>query len=598
MSSTTFQDFQTPILASWLNDVNGVAYSKKFPDATHAQTAETLATPTGSSLVGFQQSGTGAVAWTVQDKARESVSVLDFGADPTGVTDSSAAFQAASNTGKAIYIPTGIYKANFVHSSGSIIRGDGGFQTILNPWDSAVAIITARRTTNWSYSAEVHGIRFDSGAIKTGVGYTFGRTNPAAYVTGDEFFSNTKFFGCWFTNMDKGVQFPFGNIGTEFYSCGFSANKYGVYALNNKYGAIMHAGNKTFYGGQFDTNECAIYIDNQCDGFGGFGCTDVIFEYNNLVCNIYNTYNAVSPIQFKNCWNEQNGAILGPVSVNLDQWSGSTKTTHSVSTTYPWMIYSDAVVIENGLVAGLNMTKAQSVAYLKGCRLEQSAGYGGEKSSVLSDSCRVYYEDCQSASGVSDLPQFIDRGYNYALLNDSTLAQGAGARMRYQPRGYLAYSSPGSGGNATKFDAALAYAGTYAGVGTLIADSFRYSNCNQFSINFLATSEWIRPTPTLLTTSAGSWYAYSFDIKVTAGAIFASITDLGANTFGSIIVPADSQWHTVGGVCYSPNAANTGLYFGGAVSNATWRVSSYQMKQFASQGEALEFLKSGVFLAP
>ena len=102
MSSTTFQDFQTPILASWLNDVNGVAYSKKFPDATHAQTAETLATPTGSSLVGFQQSGTGAIARTVQDKARESVSVLDFGAvgdfNGTTGTDNYAAFLNAINS--------------------------------------------------------------------------------------------------------------------------------------------------------------------------------------------------------------------------------------------------------------------------------------------------------------------------------------------------------------------------------------------------------------------------------------------------------------------------------------------------------------------
>ena len=142
MSSTTFQDFQTPILASWLNDVNGVAYSKKFPDATHVQTTEAISAPTGSSLVGFQQSGTGAVARTAQDKARESVSVLDFGAKADAIitgaatpftlssgTDNSAAFAAAltAAAGKRLYIPAGTYCINSALSipSGTTLVGDG-----------------------------------------------------------------------------------------------------------------------------------------------------------------------------------------------------------------------------------------------------------------------------------------------------------------------------------------------------------------------------------------------------------------------------------------------------------------------------------------
>ena len=55
------------------------------------------AASSGSSLVGYLPAGTGAVATTVQAKLREEVSVLDFGADPTGVADSTAAIQAAVN---------------------------------------------------------------------------------------------------------------------------------------------------------------------------------------------------------------------------------------------------------------------------------------------------------------------------------------------------------------------------------------------------------------------------------------------------------------------------------------------------------------------
>ena len=68
-----------------------------------------------SSLVTYLPAGTNAVATTVQAKLRESVSVLDFGADPTGVADSAAAIQNAINAvslagGGTVYVPAGIYK--------------------------------------------------------------------------------------------------------------------------------------------------------------------------------------------------------------------------------------------------------------------------------------------------------------------------------------------------------------------------------------------------------------------------------------------------------------------------------------------------------
>ena len=55
-----------------------------------------LANPAmGSALVAFRQSGAGTVTRSAQDKARETISVIDFGAKGDGVTDDWAAFNAA-----------------------------------------------------------------------------------------------------------------------------------------------------------------------------------------------------------------------------------------------------------------------------------------------------------------------------------------------------------------------------------------------------------------------------------------------------------------------------------------------------------------------
>jgi hypothetical protein len=67
-----------------------------------------------ASQVIYDPAGLGAVQTTVQAKLRESVSVLDFGADPTGATDSTAAFQAAVNMLKTVVVPEGTYNITTV----------------------------------------------------------------------------------------------------------------------------------------------------------------------------------------------------------------------------------------------------------------------------------------------------------------------------------------------------------------------------------------------------------------------------------------------------------------------------------------------------
>lgn len=88
--------------------------SKGQVDQISANLASTAAGK-GAALVGFLQSGAGAVARTVQDKMRESVSVRDFGAVGDGVADDTAAIQAAITAlqgnaiSQALLFPPGNY---------------------------------------------------------------------------------------------------------------------------------------------------------------------------------------------------------------------------------------------------------------------------------------------------------------------------------------------------------------------------------------------------------------------------------------------------------------------------------------------------------
>lgn len=81
-------------------------------DLSARPTFATLSSSGGAALIGFQQSGAGAVARTAEAKGREVVSAKDFGAVGDGVTNDGPAISAALATGRSVYLPNGVYRTN------------------------------------------------------------------------------------------------------------------------------------------------------------------------------------------------------------------------------------------------------------------------------------------------------------------------------------------------------------------------------------------------------------------------------------------------------------------------------------------------------
>jgi hypothetical protein len=560
----------------------------------------------------YDQGNTGAVNRPFNIKLAETVSVLDFGADPIGVSDSSTAISEAIATGKAVYFPAGTYLCNVTINNRTILFGDGSTISMLKPYSASLptviyayaAMTTPSPVSYWNYHSVVRDLGFYGNGQSAGeIGFSFGTKGPGTYTANAEFAGNVQFYNCFFKSLTKGVQFPFGNIGTAFYSCGFQSCYYSVYMLNNKSssGSGMHAGNKYFYNGEFSYNVCAVYLDNTQAGFGGVSFTDTIFEYNYIVGYFNNTRIDDSlPIQFKDCWNEGNGIVGGFTgTVSIDLWTGNVVTTQAVSTNYPWIINNNQTIFDGGFVYGINLTSDQSRVYVTNSITETVVGYGGTPCAVNYPNSRIYFEKCTSFSGFGGIPQAICYGVNYNKQPNATSTTLAGGRLNYLPLSYGVQTTgaalAGSGVSVT-FTTAQAYTGATTSTGTQISDGIKYATCNQFTYNFTSTSQYIAPTASIITTAVG-WYVYTFDVKVTAGAPKFFIGDLSANQLATISVPADNLWHTVGGVAYVSNVASVNLSIGGVVSNCTWELSAYQLKYFRTLSDAQEFLASRTYLS-
>jgi len=168
-----------------------------------------IASSTGSSLVGFIQSGGNAI--TVQSKLRQTISVKDFGAKGDGTTDDTAAIAAAETacfaSGQSLYFPAGTYKCLTGLTKKAVNwHGDGKYKSILSYYGTGT-FINATGTTSSRVICTISDMGFDgTNANANAVGFTFGwnqRSTPLVRV----YISNFGYYGIYFNDQNWIVDF-------------------------------------------------------------------------------------------------------------------------------------------------------------------------------------------------------------------------------------------------------------------------------------------------------------------------------------------------------------------------------------------------------
>jgi len=158
--------------------------------------APLLAGPTGSSLVGFQQAGTGATARTSQAKMRDILSVMDFGATGNGVTDDTAAIRAALvyadslAPGVGLFFPSGTYNISGTLSIPAGVRcyGEGRNATWIVPTVPSIAAFSCINATATIVCIGLSNLSiYTKQASVVGVQWTLCR---------DTYINDVNFYGC------------------------------------------------------------------------------------------------------------------------------------------------------------------------------------------------------------------------------------------------------------------------------------------------------------------------------------------------------------------------------------------------------------------
>jgi len=215
--------------------------------------------------------------------------VLDFGADPTGATDSRTAIQNAVNAAKEVFFPPGEYlvSSSINLPNGTWLQGVGGFQ---NTATDRISKINFTGTSGWAFQFvspanlvnfygdfSVKGLMIDAPNIvtaNTGGCLLFGNSDTTNFNTYG-FIGRVNIDQCWFTGNTNGIGIYFVKVFDSTITNSYVASfNYGVWSYGSDINKITQ--------NRFISNN--THIRATTDGSFGGGLK---VEHNDILTCIY-----------------------------------------------------------------------------------------------------------------------------------------------------------------------------------------------------------------------------------------------------------------------------------------------------------------------
>lgn len=551
----------------------------------------------------------------IQDEA---ANVKDYGAKGDGITNDSAAIQAAINANRQVYFPPGRYLCNVVMGESQLF-GSGSRYSILQPYNTAIAALTVRRETG-GFAAEkvITGLGFDSGGLLTGVGLTFGTTditlvaaaggtannpNNASGTYGFNFLQyagpTTMVRDCQFTNFQKAIQMPVGNIALVFENCGIYDNYYGIYCLSNRIGGdAMQAGIKTFKDCWINSNKVGFYVwaSNSTAPEGMFNFHDCIFDTNKIAMYSYINvgYQMRQPILITGTWFEAN---VNSESVSVDYWAGTTPTPTSINTR-AFIFNGDQQKVsfrDCGIISDIFVQGTNTVVTIENCRVERELGVGGRNSTVDVSNSLIHQNNCFSFSAGMVGANVLSTGYISQELYSITPSGNQNKWVTVPPRSAIVSNYGTSKLVAVPFTSGEPYSGTFSGTASTVSDGRIYGTCN--TVTRSAGSAWnILFTNSSLTNVAAGYVVFTLDAKVVAGNPYFSVSDLSGQNVAAFMTAETDRWVTYSGLSQTTGTEDFSLWASADGSvDCTFRISAYQVHRFDTLVEAQAFMNGLVY---
>ena len=340
----------------------------------------------------YYQGLTGAVNRSISSKFEEIVSVLDFGADPTGTNDSTTAFLNAcqstvpysSNiTYRAIYVPPGKYKiTNTVYiRAGNCLFGAGQSATTIDASSFGVVsydvfklgwgLINGVPTSDSTYTNQPPEIKnlFILGG-PSGGGAAVDLQFPGGII-----------HDIWFSACGKGVTLGGGYI----YDCQFDIGLLGISIVGNN----QNIDNCQFFNQNFNitidslASDCSItncsfqYPQYQAIGIYASNSRNLKIQDCDFFMNSqYTTFNGYIVIQGAGVSVNVNGCTFGNqygFAIRLDT-SGSNDKTLNIHDCVFQGLSSYSGYTQSTTAGGINIQSGK--AYIQGCNFQNLQNYG------------------------------------------------------------------------------------------------------------------------------------------------------------------------------------------------------------------------------